>query len=281
MGLLPFATATVYQRGLLLLGHKLPVRSLWLTAIVSIFLSIALPAGPVVMSAFLLRAFRQRGVPEGVTTVAVAMDTLTYQAVFFGVVGLGLGYLLTEGELTVRQITQVALLALAVLIIGLYLWGLQRDRADLTAKVVKAQQWLAKVLRRTWQPQNAVRFIDELYEGKQLIGTKPTAILGLLALQALAISFDILAFYCAFAALGVLPKISVVILCFALANFFSSIAPLPGGGGSFEATAVLIASQLGIAVEIAVGATLIFRVLSFWLPLLVTAVSYHRILRDR
>lgn len=278
--LTPFGTAAVYQHSLKVLGHKIRLLSLWLVAQVGIFMTVAFPAGPVAMSALLLRVFRRRGVPEGITTLAVAMDTLTYLTAFFGLMVVGLGYLLTHGGLQVRQITEVSLVSFGLILGGMYLWGLQRDRADLTRKLVGVQQWLARMLHQKWSVAAVERFIDELYRGKALIAERPHEFGRLLSYQVAVLVMDVLTMYCAFRALGSDPHLSVVVLSYALASFFGSIAPLPGGGGSFEATLVLSATRLGVPVEVALGATVIYRVLTFWLPMLLTAVTYHYLLGD-
>ena len=233
--LTPLGTAAVYQRSLKVLGHKMKLLPLWLVAQVAIFMVVAFPAGPVAMSALLLRVFRRKGVPEGTTTLAVALDTLTYLVAFLGLLVVGLAYLLTHGGLQVRQITEVGLISFGLVLGGMYLWGLQRDWADLTRKLVRAQQWLARLLHQKWTPAPVERFLDELYRGKALIGERPQEFARLLAIQAGVLVLDVLTLYCAFRALGSAPHLSVVVMSYALASFFASVAPLPGGGGSFEA----------------------------------------------
>lgn len=275
---MPLGTAALYARVLRLLGHRVRATSLWLTAQVAIFITMAFPAGPLAVSAFLLRAFRGRGVPEGTTTLAVAIDALTYQTALFGLVAFGLGYLFTHRELSVRQIGEVGILALGVVLAGMYLWGLQRDRADLTRRLVAAQQWLGRLLRRPWRPERIELFLDELYRGKALVARRPHVFARLLVIQAGVLALDVLTLYGAFRALGNDPHLSIVILSYSLASVFAAAAPLPGGGGSFEATVVLCASRLGVPAEVALGATLIYRVLTFWLPALLAAATYRRLL---
>ncbi|WP_076798275.1 lysylphosphatidylglycerol synthase transmembrane domain-containing protein [Chloroflexus islandicus] len=278
--LTPLGTAALYANVLRLLGHRIRATSLWLIAQMAIVINMAFPAGPVAMSAFLLHVFRRRRVPEGVTTVAVALDSLTYETAFFGLVGFGLAYLFTHRSLSVGQITEVGLIAFAIVLAGMYLWGLQRDRADLTRKAIAVQQWLARHLRQHWQPASVEHFLDELYRGKALVTQRPAAFARLLAIQIGVLALDMLTLYCIFRAIGNDPHLSVVILSYSLASFFAALAPLPGGGGSFEATLVLVASQLGIPAAVSLGATLIYRVLVFWLPGIVTAAAYRLALNE-
>jgi uncharacterized protein (TIRG00374 family) len=276
--LTPLGTAAIYQRVLRLLGYHLSLRSLWLTAQVAIFVNVASPIGPLAMSAFLLYAFRRRGLPAGATTLAAVLDGLTYEIAFVGLVGFGLGYLFSHGELQVRQIREVAPLALLLVLGGLYLWGLQRDRSDLTRTLVRVQGWLARKLRRSWRESRLLSFIDDLYRGKALLIEHPSEFARLLLYQVGVLLLDVLTLNCAIRALGSAPHISSVLLGNVLATFFASVAPLPGGGGTYEATLVLTLSRLGVPLETAIGATLIYRMLTFWLPLLLSAATYQRLL---
>jgi uncharacterized protein (TIRG00374 family) len=143
---------------------------------------------------------------------------------------------------------------------------------------VRAQQALARRLNQTWQAATVERFLDELFRGLDLIGTQPIAFGRLLVYQLGVILLDILTLYCAFRALGHALPLSVVVLGTMLANFFTTLVPLPGGGGSFETTLVLITMRSGVPLEVVLGATLIYRVLTFWLPLLLTAATYRHLL---
>ncbi|GIW01643.1 lysylphosphatidylglycerol synthase transmembrane domain-containing protein [Roseiflexus sp.] len=273
--LTPLGTATLYAGVLRMLGHHIRAISLWLIAQMAIVINMAFPAGPMAMSAFLLHVFRRRGVPEGITTIAVVLDSLTYETTFFGLVGFGLAYLLTHRDLSVSQITEVGIIALIVVVTGMYLWGLQRDRDDFTRKAIAVQQWLSRFLHRQWRPKQVEQFLDELYRGKALVARQPKTFSRLLGIQIAVLCLDILTLYCAFRTVGSDPHLSVVILSYSLASLFAALAPLPGGGGSFEATLVLVASRLGISPTVSLSATLIYRILTFWLPGLLTITMYR------
>jgi uncharacterized protein (TIRG00374 family) len=117
-----------------------------------------------------------------------------------------------------------------------------------------------------------------MYCGKALLAERPQEFARLLALQVAVLGLDMLTLYCAFRALNFAPHPSVIILGYSLANLLSAHAPLPGGGGTFEATMVLSAVRLGVPAAVVIGATLIYRVLTFWLPGLLTAAVYRRLL---
>ena len=53
-----------------------------------------------------------------------------------------------------------------------------------------------------------------------------------------------------------------------IASVFRTVGIVPGGLGTFEATSVWTLHMLGVSVPVGLAATLLFRGLSFWLPML-------------
>lgn len=53
-----------------------------------------------------------------------------------------------------------------------------------------------------------------------------------------------------------------------IANLVRTMGFVPEGLGTFEATSVLPLKMVGVAIPVALSATLLFRGLSFWLPML-------------
>jgi uncharacterized protein (TIRG00374 family) len=68
-----------------------------------------------------------------------------------------------------------------------------------------------------------------------------------------------------------------VLLGYSLAYFFSTISSLPGGGGTFEALMVVTITNLGIDQALALSVTLLYRLLAFWMPLVISAIIYRRV----
>jgi P-type Mg2+ transporter len=55
---------------------------------------------------------------------------------------------------------------------------------------------------------------------------------------------------------------------FMVSNLFRTLGVLPGGLGTFEASSVMTLGLVGVSLPVALSATLLFRGLSFWLPML-------------
>ncbi|HEX2495170.1 MAG TPA: magnesium-translocating P-type ATPase [Steroidobacter sp.] len=69
-------------------------------------------------------------------------------------------------------------------------------------------------------------------------------------------------------ALGAAPRLAAVFSSFMISNLFRTLGVLPGGLGAFEASSVLTLGFVGVPLPAALSATLLFRGLSFWLPML-------------
>ena len=53
-----------------------------------------------------------------------------------------------------------------------------------------------------------------------------------------------------------------------ISTLFRLVGIAPGGLGTFEATSVFTLKMVGVPIPVALSATLLFRGMSFWLPLL-------------
>jgi uncharacterized protein (TIRG00374 family) len=269
--------AAVYWRTLKLLGYHLRLISLYGVAFVAIFLGRVFPVGGTSTFAFLLYQLRRRGIPDGTGAVAVTLDGLSYLIAFFVLLTSGFIYLFTHGELSVNQVRIVALLTLAIIALGMYVWGLSRDRALLTRRALSLKNWLARLLRRNWDDMRVLAFIAEIYEGGALITRDRSGFVQLVGLHLSALLLDCVTLLLLFWSIGLWPHFSVVLLSYSLAYFLSTISSLPGGGGSFELTMTATMATLGIDQTVALSVTLLYRLLAFWMPLAVSAVIYRRV----
>ena len=269
--------AAVYWRSLALLGQRVRLLSLYGISFVAVFLGRVFPAGGTSTYAFLLYQLRRRGIPDGIGAVTVTLDGLSYLVAFFGLLLGGFVYLFTHGELRAPQILVIVLIVLTILFLLMYVWALHYDRPLLTRRALGLKNRIAQLLRRSWGDTTLLTFIAEIYDGLALIKRNRWGFFQLVGMHLAGLTLDALTLLCLFLALGVRPHLSVVLLGYSLAYFFSTVTSLPGGGGSFEATMTLTFTQLNVPSEVALSVTLLYRLLAFWLPLVVVATMYHRI----
>lgn len=65
------------------------------------------------------------------------------------------------------------------------------------------------------------------------------------------------------------------------ASLVSNIAPTPGGIGAIEAVLVVSLAATGLSLPQAAAATVVFRLLTFWLPIIPGALALHRLNRQK
>jgi uncharacterized membrane protein YbhN (UPF0104 family) len=81
--------------------------------------------------------------------------------------------------------------------------------------------------------------------------------------------------YAAAQAVGIGLPLSDVFTLYILSVFAGSVIPTPGGIGGTEAALVAGLTSLGVDVSAAVSVTLIFRLMTFWAPLIPGAIALH------
>jgi hypothetical protein len=88
------------------------------------------------------------------------------------------------------------------------------------------------------------------------------------------IGFDYLALLCALRAVGAEPRPSLILIAYTSAALLALIPLTPGGLGFVEAGLVGTLSLAGVAPREALLATLVYRLVSFWLPIPAGATAY-------
>ena len=84
----------------------------------------------------------------------------------------------------------------------------------------------------------------------------------------LIVLLDALTLWALLHAVGHAAPFAGIFASFMLASVLRSVGIVPGGLGAFEAAAVATLSWAGVPLAAGLSATLLFRVLSFWLPML-------------
>jgi uncharacterized protein (TIRG00374 family) len=86
--------------------------------------------------------------------------------------------------------------------------------------------------------------------------------------------FDYLALLYALRAVGAAPRPSLVVLAYAFAELLALIPFTPGGLGFVEAGLVGTLTLAGIPAAAALAATLLYRLVSYWLPIPAGGIAY-------
>lgn len=266
--------AVVMHQSLVLVHRPLTLASIFPFSFTGIVLNRFLPAGGTAVE---IIGLLNRGVPQGTTTVVLSLNILSGVAAFGLMLVGGAAYQIGHGGLELRGgLGVVGGVALAVIAIVLIIRQ-ARDRAGLTRKALALQRGAARLLRRSFPPEGMLHFIEETYDSIALIRANMLGFMRLIGLHLSALLLDCMGLVLLFFALGYRPDFLMVLLGYSLAYIVATLSSLPGGGGSFEATMALTYTQLGVPAHLAFSVTLLYRLMTFWLPLLAVAFTANRI----
>jgi len=258
LSLLTYLGATLSLRGAV--PEPLPFRATFAVQVATSFTGIAAPAniGGIGLN---LRFLQRRGIDPAVASAAVGVNAVAAFAVH---VSLLVGFSFWVGnqradpfQLPSLGIVGLVIGAVAVVIaVGLAVPVTRRLAIDKVVPVVqRAATGIAEVARR---PVNVLMLF-----GGALIVT-----LGYFL--ALAVSLQ---------AFGGGVAVATIAVVYLASTVLAAAAPTPGGLGAIEAALIGGLSAAGASGERALGAVLVFRLITFWLPILPGWVVFVRLQR--
>jgi uncharacterized protein (TIRG00374 family) len=213
------------------------------------------PAGGLGGLALGVWALRRAGMPsDQVATRSVAFFLIKCAANFVGVAVLGIVMWLGVGPSFSAALTILpAGLAVAVMVAVASLpMFLARARGD--GRVARAARTLGRGVS----------------EALRLLRTgNPAIVLGSLGYWA----FDNIVLWACFHAFGVHPALTVVLMGYLIGQL-GGLLPIPGGLGGVEGGLVGTLVVYGVSVRDAVAAVLAYRVIQFWIPLLLSLPAF-------
>lgn len=222
-------------------------------SLAKLFVDQALPSAGISGTVVLARALEARGIPGGVVMASVVVATISYYAAYVLALGLALGITLVGGHaspLIVGAALLFVLLSVALTALALALSNPRRPEP----------RWVARV-------RPLAHALSLLREADPRLAHN----IGLIAVSALyqlaIVFFDTATMWILIRSLGVTASPTAVFASFMLSTLLRTIGFAPGGLGTFEAASVVTLKLAGVPVAVALSATLLFRGLSFWLPM--------------
>ena len=211
------------------------------------FVGVAAPGGGLALTA---RFLQKRGVDTATAVAAVGVDTIAGVIVHLTLTGLFIALAGSSGLQTfdLPSWGTVGLIAAGVALVAAVGVAVPWSRSLLTTRVLPAtKRSLANVGEIARQPSKMI----ELFGG--------CVVITLGYILALAVSVS---------AFGPGPAFTSVALVYLVGSMVSSVAPTPGGIGAVEATLIAGLTSAGMASTTAVAAVILFRLATFWIPLL-------------
>ncbi|HVY31947.1 MAG TPA: lysylphosphatidylglycerol synthase transmembrane domain-containing protein [Polyangiaceae bacterium] len=245
----------VWQRVARACAISLRRSTTWRLSVAKLFVDQALPSGGVSGTLVIARSLEQRGVPRRAVGAGVAVDSASYHASYMAC--LAMAWLVT---LPYHQAN--AAIGVASLLFVLFALTVTVGVLGLVGKSY------AK-LRRAARFVPPLKHLVELLESADPVLARSPRLLGeAVACQLSIFLLDAATLWVLIAALGVRAAPAGVFGSFMFATLFRTVGILPGGVGTFEATSVVALKLIGVSLPVALSATLLFRGLSFWLPIL-------------
>jgi uncharacterized protein (TIRG00374 family) len=231
------------------------------------------PGGAAAGGAMQFDMLNTAGIAPARAATSVTAVSLISTATLLGLPVISIAVILVTGASVQHSLFRVGSIAviacLAAMAGGAVLLFADRPLLWLGAAIERARN---RLLRRR-EPMRGLpeRLVDE----RDLI----RRVLGVSWWKALLFSagnwlLDLSALLIALAAVGAQPRASVVLLAYVVAAFLGMIPITPGGLGFVEAGLVGTLGLAGIGADQAVLATLVYRLVSYWLPMPTGAFAY-------
>jgi uncharacterized protein (TIRG00374 family) len=268
----------IYGRVLATLGYKAP--ALWLSAaaMVTMLLSQALPLGTVASYAFLTTSLRKRNIPAASVAVIASLELLSWGGAMLILFVYGMIYVLVTTSNSSIARASLSGFATVTVLIGAYLFVGTRPRHTLSAWVMHAKRAVERVFGPIWHDSQVHHMVDEITHNRQLMAEQPIKVLGLIFLQLTIFTLHSLALLGILHGMGVVISPLAALAAYGLALIVSTYTLLPAGGGTVEAALTVGLTIQGVPLEAAIGATVLFRLINFWLLLPLGAICYRVLL---
>lgn len=244
-------------------GTPRPITRLMRIAISKLFADQAVPSAGMGGNVLLVDQLRGLDVPKGAAVAALLLSMIGYYAAYALLALLMLAMLWLHHKATVLVAGLVTLfLCVAFAIPAMALLLRRRGGAPLSSRIGRSA-----LIRSLLDSMAAV----------------PTALLKDRALLVRVCGFNMLIFladagtlFCCLRAVGQYGWPDTPFIAFLMASIVVTLGPVPLGLGSFEATATATLRLLGVPFEAAFAATMLFRLLTLWLPLIPGMILIRR-----
>ena len=246
--------AFVWRRVLSRIYHGISILRLFPLAIAKLFADQALPSGGVSGALFFFHALGQRNIPRQEAFATFVFATIGFFAAFLLATLISLASLSVVGGAVATLAIGASLFFLIILLIVLVMTVIT------VFHPVFMRSWFLRIpgMRDTIKLSSTAI--------KQIM-SDPALVAEATALQFFVRILDGVTLLVIFLAIGEPASYWVCFVGVVIASLAATLGPIPMGLGTFEAGMVAALSAFGVSVEAALTATLLYRGLSLWLPL--------------
>ncbi len=249
------AQAGVWRVVLQRAGASVPFTLACRLSLARLFIDQAVPAMGVSGAALVARALGRQGVARTTVMSTVAVDAASFYIAYVIDLAIALALLRREGHVSPLIVTAAVLFLCYGSALITAVLSLTRTRPGRLA--ARLQEWPV-----------VGRVVEPLQQGSPRLVHDPALLARATALQMLIALLDAATVWILLKSLGSDASAGAVFASFVIASVMRSIGFLPGGLGTFEAASVGALALAGVPVAAGLSATLLFRGLSFWLPMI-------------
>ncbi len=247
---------------------RLPLLRACKLGLMKLFVDQALPTYGLSGTLAATAAFQRQGISRPVVMACLVVSLCSYLLAYVLALAAALGIVVVEGHATPLLVIACTLFALGSLSVAL-------------AAALLAGRRLPAGLRRFAGRAWVERGLAQLEQADPRLTRNPRLLALTASLDLSIILLDGSTLWALVRSLGEAVPWSGVFAGFMLASVLRSIGVTPGGLGVFEAAAVTTLSWAGVPLPVALSATLLFRGLSFWAPMLPGMLISRRALRSQ
>ncbi|PYQ40252.1 MAG: hypothetical protein DMF77_18935 [Acidobacteria bacterium] len=235
--------------------HRIPLGAVYELSLAKLFMDQALPSAGLSGTALIAKALARRHIPRAVVAASVLLNVASYRAAY----AVCLAIALTIGG-TRHRLTQPVLVASAIFVA----LSLAVTAAALMLAGPRVASLPARVRRsRVFKP--ILAFIED---ADPKLTRHPRVLGPAVTWQVVIFVLDAATVWAFVRALAAAASPTAVFASFMISSLFRTVSIVPGGLGIFEATSVWTMRLMGVTVPVALAATLLFRGVSFWLPMI-------------
>ncbi len=278
------AVGLCYRSLLVIFGGKgvLSIKDSFKSSVIMTSLARLIPAYNVGDNGFFLYFIKKRGFPIQKGIQAVFLEILLYYLALFLFFILGMLYLIFHPQIDKLYLRASFIFSLIVLLFGVFVFWFLAKKKGLKEILSKAGKIMNKVFP-SLRLSNLGEEID-LSSGQEdavfVIKNKRRLLFWPFVWRFMTFLIDALVIYFLFLAFDTHVYFGIIVVVLALSQAIGIFSIGPGGLGFFEGAMIFLYQNLFIPIEISVAVTLLFRGLSFWLPMPFGIWLYSKIVKN-
>lgn len=217
-------------------------------------------------------------VEDGKIISTITIYTIALLFSFMSIFFLSLIWFLITVKLNILDFMMIFFVVLFLVIIY-WAYSLLKNKKKLLSILIKIKNFINKISHTKFTDNPIKELLQEFYDGSAVMTKNRKLFLMPFMLMLLKNIGDILSIYFIFLSLGVSPNLFVIIFGIAAGVVLSVITFIPGGIGIFEVGMTGAFIALGLPLQASIATVLIFRIISFWIPVLMGISIYKHTLK--